>query len=339
MPINLSRRTEREDKMNNSIVTSNQSLPTTVEDLSRFVLIGRDRLTAVRAAIRAIDKVGVAAEVRQQKLAEAQEIAEAVLDAEMRLGELRASVPRSAGGDRKSEKIKIRNDAKFESPLQEFDEKANIKKDDAARFEAIAKHPDIVEQAKADARDEGRIVTRQDVLNAISDEKKKPHIAYNSGNNEWYTPTEIIEAAREVMGSIDLDPASSDIANEVVKAGTYYTAEDNGLVRPWFGNIWLNPPYASDLIGRFIDRLIEARADYKQSIVLVNNATETRWFSSVVEISSAIVFPTSRVKFYMPNKQTGAPLQGQAILYIGDNAERFLESFSCFGWGAKTWKR
>lgn len=139
------------------------------------------RWRSLRAAIRAIDKVGVAAEVYQQKLAEGQEIAEAVLDAEVRLGELRASVPRSAVGDRKSEKIKIRNDAKFESPLQEFDEKANIKKDDAARFEAIAKHPDIVEQAKADARDEGRIVTRQDVLRAITDgqtENRTDNTAY-----------------------------------------------------------------------------------------------------------------------------------------------------------------
>lgn len=82
----------------NEIAVGDRSLPTSITDLSKFVLIGRERLIAVRAAIRAIDKVGVAAEVYQQKLAEGQEIAEAVLDAEVRLGELRASVPRDKGG-------------------------------------------------------------------------------------------------------------------------------------------------------------------------------------------------------------------------------------------------
>ena len=43
-----------------------------------------------------------------------------------------------------------------------------------------------------------------------------------------YTP-EYIEAARIVLGSIDLDPASSDIANQLVRAKKYYTIADNGL--------------------------------------------------------------------------------------------------------------
>jgi len=66
----------------------------------------------------------------------------------------------------------------------------------------------------------------------ISVEKTKvsmPHVSYNSGNNEWYTPGEYIKAAYRVMGVINLDPASSKLANATVKAGKYFTAEDNGL--------------------------------------------------------------------------------------------------------------
>lgn len=164
-------------------------------------------------------------------------------------------------------------------------------------------------------------------------EKPKPHISYNSGNNEWYTPKEYIDAARDVMGSIDLDPASSPTANETVKAEMYFTAEQDGLLQEWFGNVWLNPPYSSDLIGKFAEKV--TTEDLEQAIVLVNNATETAWFEKIVSVSSAIVFPTSRVKFYRPDGTIGAPLQGQAVLYIGANAERFLQVFSRFGWGVK----
>lgn len=162
----------------------------------------------------------------------------------------------------------------------------------------------------------------------------KPYRSNRTGFHEWYTPPEIIEAARAVMGSIDLDPASCELADAIVKAGKYYTIEDDGPTMPWYGNVFLNPPYATKIIVRFIDALIEKRHDYKQAIVLVNNATETKWFRQLVSLSSAIVFPTGRVKFYMPDQSTGSPLQGQAITYIGDNTNKFLKTFQRFGWGA-----
>ena len=90
----------------NEITIVNEQLPSTIEDLSRFVLIGREKLVAVRAEIRAIDKVGLATEVRQQKLAEAQDIAEAVLDAETRIGELMAQVPKATKNNNPSGKKK-----------------------------------------------------------------------------------------------------------------------------------------------------------------------------------------------------------------------------------------
>ena len=55
---------------NTDIITQKQMLPDTLPDLAKFVLVGREKLAAVRAAIRAIDKVKVAEEVRKQKLEE-----------------------------------------------------------------------------------------------------------------------------------------------------------------------------------------------------------------------------------------------------------------------------
>lgn len=79
----------------NELTTQNIQLPDTLEDLSKFVLVGREKLNAVRAEIRAIEKVGLAKEVHEQKLLEAQEIAEAVLDAEVKVGELTARIPKA----------------------------------------------------------------------------------------------------------------------------------------------------------------------------------------------------------------------------------------------------
>lgn len=169
----------------------------------------------------------------------------------------------------------------------------------------------------------------------IAEVKNRPHVANNSGNNEWYTPAEYIEAAREAMGSIDTDPASNEIANRVVKAEKYYTIETDGLSHDWCGNVWMNPPYSSDLITKFIEKLKEQRGNYEQAIILVNNATETQWFYEIVKIASAVCFPKSRVKFYMPDGKTGAPLQGQAVLYVGDNYEKFISAFGGIGWTAK----
>src|ERR1019366_8128353 len=114
--------------------------------------------------------------------------------------------------------------------------------------------------------------------------KKKPHVLYNTGANEWYTPPRFIEAAREVMGTIDCDPASCEFANRTVQAGKYFTHEDNGLVQKWHGNVWMNPPYSRTLIPLFCSAFVDkfVAGEFNQGIVLVNATMETEAFRKLV---------------------------------------------------------
>lgn len=160
----------------------------------------------------------------------------------------------------------------------------------------------------------------------------KAHVSHNAGENEWYTPKEYIELAVKVMGHIDLDPASTKEANTIINAKKYYDKEKDGLTQDWIGNIWMNPPYAQPLIDRFSSKLVEEykNGNAKEAIVLVNNATETKWFQLLCSVASGVCFPVGRVKFWAPNK-VSAPLQGQAVIYIGNKADIFLGVFKSMG--------
>ena len=165
----------------------------------------------------------------------------------------------------------------------------------------------------------------------MRDAVKKAHVANNSGNNEWYTPAEYIDMARQVMGAIDTDPASSAVANQTVQAKCFYTADDDGLTKTWSGRVWMNPPYAQPLIADFADAVaskIES-GEITEACILVNNGTETAWFQRMLDAASAVCFPRRRIRFIDPTgAPSGAPLQGQAVIYMGSNAKLFADVFS-----------
>lgn len=341
----------------NEVVIRQENIPSKMEDLSRFVLVGREKLVAVRAEIRAIEKVGLAQEVREQKLREAQDISEAVLDAEVRIGQLMARVPTMQGKRTDKEPM----DSGVQKSKQQIIEDAGFTVKQAQRFETLAAHPEIVEQAKAEARENDDIISRSAVLNKIRDEMKrpadtepdepakellqihtettpehKPHVSNNSGNNEWYTPRKYVDAARRVLGGIDLDPASCAYANETVQAERFYSVEDDGLTKEWRGRVWMNPPYNAESVVKFTEKFVDEyeAGHINEGIVLVNNATETSWFVNMVNVAAAIVFPRGRIRYESSTRESLAPLQGQAFLYFGENIDKFFDAFSEIGWGA-----
>lgn len=204
----------------------------------------------------------------------------------------------------------------------------NLARTGAVSIHAASKIADLPEETQEEIAEE--ITAGAKPTEAL---KKHVHIAQNTGDFEWYTPSDIIEAARKVMGSIDCDPASCEVANGVVKATEYFTKEVDGLTQKWHGNVWMNPPYGNSLISQFAEAVVRKYQDgeFEQICIIVNNATETLWFKTLADIATAFCFPTGRVQFTRPEATKGSPLQGQTIIYIGNNVSEFAAEFKKHG--------
>lgn len=110
--------------------------------------------------------------------------------------------------------------------------------------------------------------------------------------NEWLTPRWILNS----LGEFDLDPASP-VDRPWSTARTHYTRADNGLTKPWFGRVWLNPPYGSE-IAPFMARL----AGHGRGTALVFTRTDSVWFQdSVFNAATALFFFKGRPRFHLPN--------------------------------------
>jgi phage N-6-adenine-methyltransferase len=184
---------------------------------------------------------------------------------------------------------------------------------------------DAITEAARAATEAGERLTRSRVFN---------HRAQGSGNTEWFTPAKWIEAARSLMGSIDLDPASCEAANRTVRAARFYSRDDDGLTHEWAGRVWLNPPYSRDLIQPFAEKLIAelAAGRVSEAVALTHAYTDTTWFHMLGEKAAAICFTRGRISFVRPDgKPAATPTQGQTVFYLGPNAARFAEIFGSHG--------
>lgn len=169
----------------------------------------------------------------------------------------------------------------------------------------------------------------------------------SESRGDWYTPPEYAESIREALGGeIGLDPFSCEAANAVIQAGLYFDEQDNAFDQDWYlpeGGIrtaYMNPPYQRGLIiqqamSRFIDEY--RRGSFDDGIVLVNNATETAWFQRALHHATAMCLPDRRIMFWdVHGKPVSKNTRGQAFLYFGKNARRFIRVFDKHGYCVRT---
>lgn len=176
---------------------------------------------------------------------------------------------------------------------------------------------------------------------------------------EWYTPSPFVEAARAVMGGIDLDPASHEEANRTVRAARFYTAEEDGLSRPWYGLLFINPPGGKDskgkaLVPQFWRALMRswARGEVSQAVWVGYSLEQLQTLQGTgahhTPIDYPICIPSRRIPF-VENEAKKAermaklaaqgknphgksqPSHANYITYLGPDVDAFERVFSEFG--------
>lgn len=168
---------------------------------------------------------------------------------------------------------------------------------------------------------------------------------------EWYTPSLYVEAAREVMGRIDLDPFSHPDANRIVLADNYYTADDDGLLRPWFGSVFINPP--GGLVKKAWTKLLDEVPNIDQVIWIGYSVEQLQFLQrdeaySLSPLDFPICVPRRRIAFVENDAkkeqrrkkcaskgqkftERSSPSHSNYITYIGPFSDRFKAVFSKFG--------
>lgn len=148
----------------------------------------------------------------------------------------------------------------------------------------------------------------------------------NYDGDEWYTPSDLLTSARYILTGahhkpIDLDPATSEDAQEIVAARRFFTKADNGLAADWTADtVWLNPPYSTP--APWVEKLlIEFEAKHFQTaLLLVNNATDTAWFHQLLNHPRVVpAFLRKRLTFWRQNyTESTAARQGQVLVFVGN---------------------
>lgn len=142
-------------------------------------------------------------------------------------------------------------------------------------------------------------------------------VHYSSKTDEWATPQATFDALSAEFGPFDLDPCATA---ENAKAPTYYTRDDDGLTKPWFGRVFVNPPYGRG-IGKWVERaswvaMPDEYGDAPADLVvcLLPARTDTKWWHDyVIPCASEIRFLRGRLKF--GGAKNSAPFPSAVVVF------------------------
>lgn len=157
-------------------------------------------------------------------------------------------------------------------------------------------------------------------------------INQTSGEQEYFTPMPIVDAARRVMGSINLDPASSTLVNERIRAGAIFTKNYDGLKQEWFGNVWVNHPFGRRENPLWVRKMVVEynRMDVLAITCITFAATSEEWFQPLMEYPQCYLTP--RTNYYLPDGTLKRGVsKGSVMTYMGPAVDKFALEFASMG--------
>ena len=152
------------------------------------------------------------------------------------------------------------------------------------------------------------------------------HTRNERTSDSWITPRWLLER----LGPFDLDPCACD-PQPWPCAARCFTVKDDGLLQPWSGLVYCNPPYG-DATSAWLERI----AIHGNGIALVFARTETRmFFRAVWGRARSLLFLQGRLAFHRPDgsaPRPGANSGGPSVLIAyGQDAERRLQACEDLG--------
>jgi hypothetical protein len=149
-----------------------------------------------------------------------------------------------------------------------------------------------------------------------------------SSFQDYFTPPDIIAAARQAMGGIDLDAASHWGANRVHQIPDYFHVNRSAFENPWHGRVWLNPPYGDNAPWfREIQRYVTSGAVEQVCMLSPMWAFITGIAQPIVDLSSALVLLSPTPRFWGNSEGRTGRNDPHGVLYMGKRRAQFLKAF------------
>lgn len=157
-------------------------------------------------------------------------------------------------------------------------------------------------------------------------------INQTSGKVEFWTPQPIIEAARKTLGYIVLDPASSEEANERVRADGWFGINDRSLDRAWVGPVWMNHPFSRRENHLWVNKLVSEyeSGNVSAACCICFASTSEKWFRPLLERPQCFLSPRTNY-ITTDGKVFRGVTKGSVVTYFGDSLKSFIKNFSPLG--------